>query len=167
MYTILIYILNVNFTPISWGKSKISKILPWIYQKFLVGIVHKWRHDSLPNNFIEINSWNFFILPVQKSHTIKNKLLDVKKAISKQEMDRHRGDSGRGGMGNGYGNYGGSYGGELVVFCGFQVELKKRSFSHWNSKKFLVLKFSKISWCKILRIFYNNSRKFALKLLEA
>jgi hypothetical protein len=54
-----------------------------------------------------------FIFPVQKSHTIKNKLLDVKKAISKQEMDRHRSDSGRGGMGNGYGNYGGSYGGEL------------------------------------------------------
>lgn len=45
---------------------------------------------------------------MQKSHTIKNKLLDVKKAISKQEMDRHRGnDQGRGMMGNGYG---GSYG---------------------------------------------------------
>jgi heterogeneous nuclear ribonucleoprotein A1/A3 len=50
---------------------------------------------------------------VQKSHTIKNKLLDVKKAISKQEMDRHRSD-GRGGMGNGYGGYqGGSYGGKF------------------------------------------------------
>lgn len=53
-----------------------------------------------------------YLLAVQKSHTIKNKLLDVKKAISKQEMDRHRGDS-RGGMGNGYGGYsGGNYGGE-------------------------------------------------------
>jgi hypothetical protein len=50
---------------------------------------------------------------VQRSHNIKNKLLDVKKAISKQEMDRHRGDSRA--MGNGYGNYGGgaNYGGEL------------------------------------------------------
>lgn len=38
---------------------------------------------------------------MQKSHTIKNKLLDVKKAISKQEMDRHRGD-----RGSGYGSYG-------------------------------------------------------------
>lgn len=53
-----------------------------------------------------------FSFPVQKSHTIKNKLLDVKKAISKQEMDRHRTDQGRGGMGNGYGNYGGNYGGK-------------------------------------------------------
>lgn len=54
---------------------------------------------------------------MQKSHTIKNKLLDVKKAISKQEMDRHRGDQGRG-MGNGYGSYGGggSYGGEHRSF---------------------------------------------------
>jgi heterogeneous nuclear ribonucleoprotein A1/A3 len=41
---------------------------------------------------------------LQKSHQIKGKLLDVKKAISKQEMDRFRGDS-RGG-GN---SYGGSY----------------------------------------------------------
>lgn len=45
-------------------------------------------------------------------------MLDVKKAISKQEMDRHRGDQGRG-TGNGYGgsygsgsSYGGGYGGE-------------------------------------------------------
>ncbi|CRK88478.1 CLUMA_CG002253, isoform A [Clunio marinus] len=49
---------------------------------------------------------------LHKNHTIKNKLLDVKKAISKQEMDRSRGGDSRG-MGNGYGggNYGGSYGG--------------------------------------------------------
>jgi heterogeneous nuclear ribonucleoprotein A1/A3 len=57
---------------------------------------------------------------VQKSHTIKNKLLDVKKAISKQEMDRHRSDSGRGGMGNGYGNYGGGgYGGKTSLSLSF------------------------------------------------
>lgn len=48
----------------------------------------------------------YCLFVVQKSHTIKNKLLDVKKAISKQEMDRHRGDQGRG-VGNGYGSYGG------------------------------------------------------------
>lgn len=56
------------------------------------------------------------LISVQKSHTIKNKLLDVKKAISKQEMDRHRGgEHGGGRMGNGYGSYGGggSYGGKL------------------------------------------------------
>lgn len=41
---------------------------------------------------------------LQKSHTIKNKLLDVKKAISKQEMDRFRNDQ----RGN---DYGGGYGG--------------------------------------------------------
>lgn len=51
---------------------------------------------------------------MQKSHTIKNKLLDVKKAISKQEMDRHRGDQGRG-AGNGYGSYGGNYGGNYMI----------------------------------------------------
>lgn len=61
---------------------------------------------------------------VQKSHTIKNKLLDVKKAISKQEMDRHRGDQG-GRMGNGYGSYGGgnSYGGIIELMLSF-VKLK-------------------------------------------
>lgn len=50
---------------------------------------------------------------MQKSHTIKNKLLDVKKAISKQEMDRHRGGDQGGRMGNSYGSYGGNYGGKL------------------------------------------------------
>lgn len=55
-----------------------------------------------------------FLFTVQKSHTIKNKLLDVKKAISKQEMDRHRGGDSRG-MGNGYG---GGYGGELNFVYG-------------------------------------------------
>ncbi|CAO1419626.1 unnamed protein product [Diamesa tonsa] len=50
---------------------------------------------------------------LQKSHTIKNKLLDVKKAISKQEMDRHRESRGGGGGGNvnNGGSYGGNYGG--------------------------------------------------------
>lgn len=42
---------------------------------------------------------------VQKSHQIKGKSLDVKKAISKQDMDR-RHDQGR--MSNGYGSYGGA-----------------------------------------------------------
>lgn len=51
---------------------------------------------------------------LQKNHTIQNKLLDVKKALSKQEMDRHkdaqRQGSGYGGppMGRGYGNQGGN-----------------------------------------------------------
>uniref|UniRef100_A0A336K824 CSON000731 protein n=1 Tax=Culicoides sonorensis TaxID=179676 RepID=A0A336K824_CULSO len=48
---------------------------------------------------------------LQKNHTIQNKLLDVKKALSKQEMDRHKeaqrqsGGGGYGGppMGRGYG----------------------------------------------------------------
>ncbi|XP_063705479.1 heterogeneous nuclear ribonucleoprotein 87F-like isoform X2 [Culicoides brevitarsis] len=53
---------------------------------------------------------------LQKNHTIQNKLLDVKKALSKQEMDRHKdaqrqggGGGGYGGppMGRGYGNQGG------------------------------------------------------------
>lgn len=53
---------------------------------------------------------------MQKSHTIKNKLLDVKKAISKQEMDRHRGGE-QGGRGGGYGSYGGGgYGGKIKMF---------------------------------------------------
>lgn len=39
---------------------------------------------------------------MQKNHQIKGKLLDVKKAISKQEMDRFRVDQRSG-------NYGGSY----------------------------------------------------------
>jgi heterogeneous nuclear ribonucleoprotein A1/A3 len=45
---------------------------------------------------------------LQKNHTIKNKLLDVKKAISKQEMDRYRdgpsSGGGRMGMNDGFGN---------------------------------------------------------------
>lgn len=41
---------------------------------------------------------------MQKSHQIKGKLLDVKKAISKQEMDRFRND-----QRSGSGNYGGSF----------------------------------------------------------
>lgn len=51
---------------------------------------------------------------LQKNHTIQNKLLDVKKALSKQEMDRHkdaqRQTGGYGGppMGRGYGNQGGN-----------------------------------------------------------
>ncbi|KAL7024057.1 hypothetical protein ACKWTF_012885 [Chironomus riparius] len=45
---------------------------------------------------------------LQKSHTINNKLLDVKKAISKQEMDRFRSDQR---MGSNYGNGGGYSGG--------------------------------------------------------
>ncbi|XP_037810918.1 heterogeneous nuclear ribonucleoprotein 87F-like [Lucilia sericata] len=38
---------------------------------------------------------------LQKSHTIKNKTLDVKKAIAKQDMDGGRGGGGRGGGGQG------------------------------------------------------------------
>jgi hypothetical protein len=42
---------------------------------------------------------------VQKNHQINNKFLDVKKAVSKQDMDK-RHDHGR--MNSGYGgNYGG------------------------------------------------------------
>lgn len=47
---------------------------------------------------------------LQKSHTIKNKTLDVKKAIAKQDMDGGRGGGGRGGGGGG-GNQGGRGGG--------------------------------------------------------
>ncbi|XP_059621116.1 heterogeneous nuclear ribonucleoprotein A1-like [Phlebotomus argentipes] len=50
---------------------------------------------------------------LQKQHTIRNKLLDVKKALSKQEMDRNQGTGGRpsGGRGNmGGGGGGGSRG---------------------------------------------------------
>lgn len=68
-------------------------------------------HNHLYANLLTI-VYSFFA--VQKSHTIKNKLLDVKKAISKQEMDRHRGGDSRG-MGNGYG---GGYGGEFVNLIG-------------------------------------------------
>lgn len=45
---------------------------------------------------------------MQKSHQIKGKSLDVKKAISKQDMDR-RHDQGR--MNSGYGSFGGGGGG--------------------------------------------------------
>ncbi|XP_058839062.1 heterogeneous nuclear ribonucleoprotein 87F-like [Topomyia yanbarensis] len=38
---------------------------------------------------------------LQKSHTIQNKMLDVKKALPKQEMDRYKSDTGRGGGGGG------------------------------------------------------------------
>lgn len=53
----------------------------------------------------------FSAILVQKNHTIKNKLLDVKKAISKQDMDRFR-DQGRGSGGGGMNgsNYSGNYG---------------------------------------------------------
>lgn len=49
---------------------------------------------------------------LQKNHTIQNKLLDVKKALSKQEMDRHKDAQRQGGsfagppMGRGYGSQG-------------------------------------------------------------
>jgi heterogeneous nuclear ribonucleoprotein A1/A3 len=50
---------------------------------------------------------SFLYLTVQKTHQINNKFLDVKKAISKQDMDKRQ-FSGR--MGNGYGGgYGGGY----------------------------------------------------------
>lgn len=51
---------------------------------------------------------------LQKNHTIQNKLLDVKKALSKQEMDRHKDAQRQGGgyggppMGRGYGSQGGN-----------------------------------------------------------
>ncbi|XP_022229849.2 heterogeneous nuclear ribonucleoprotein 87F isoform X3 [Drosophila obscura] len=47
---------------------------------------------------------------LQKTHTIKNKSLDVKKAIAKQDMDR-QGGGGGGGGGGGAGGGGGSGGG--------------------------------------------------------
>jgi hypothetical protein len=47
-------------------------------------------------------------ISVQKNHQINNKFLDVKKAISKQDMDK-RHDHGR--MSNGYGGYGNGGGG--------------------------------------------------------
>lgn len=45
---------------------------------------------------------------MRKSHTIKNKLLDVKKALPKNEMDRmnNRGGGREMGMGMGMGNRG-------------------------------------------------------------
>lgn len=53
---------------------------------------------------------------LQKTHTIMNRLLDVKKALSKQEMDRSQGMGGPGGRGgpggmNGNGSMRGSMGG--------------------------------------------------------
>lgn len=62
---------------------------------------------------LNTNRCHNFLFAVQKSHTIKGKLLDVKKAISKQEMDRHRGDGGRTGYGGG-GGFGGGYSGKLI-----------------------------------------------------
>jgi hypothetical protein len=51
---------------------------------------------------------------VQKTHTIKNKMLDVKKAISKHDMDRFRNDQrsmmGGSSYGGGSSNYGSGYG---------------------------------------------------------
>lgn len=51
---------------------------------------------------------------LQKNHTILNKLLDVKKAVSKQEMERHkeqqRGSGGGGGGGGSFGSGGRGYG---------------------------------------------------------
>lgn len=43
---------------------------------------------------------------LQKSHTIQNKMLDVKKALPKQEMDRFKSDGVRGGGGSGGGAWG-------------------------------------------------------------
>lgn len=56
---------------------------------------------------------------LQKNHTIQNKLLDVKKALSKQEMDRHKdaqrqvggGNFGGGGPGRGYSQNSSNWGG--------------------------------------------------------
>ncbi|XP_020808114.1 heterogeneous nuclear ribonucleoprotein 87F [Drosophila serrata] len=48
---------------------------------------------------------------LQKNHTIKNKNLDVKKAIAKQDMDRQGGGGGGGGLGGGRGAPGGRPGG--------------------------------------------------------
>ncbi|KAH8293388.1 hypothetical protein KR054_000035, partial [Drosophila jambulina] len=48
---------------------------------------------------------------LQKNHTIKNKNLDVKKAIAKQDMDRQGGGGGGGGVGGGRGAPGGRPGG--------------------------------------------------------
>ncbi|KFB44111.1 AGAP002374-PA-like protein [Anopheles sinensis] len=48
---------------------------------------------------------------LQKSHTIQNKLLDVKKALPKQDMDRYKNDMGRGSGGGGGGAWGNSGGG--------------------------------------------------------
>jgi len=45
---------------------------------------------------------------LQKNHTIKNKTLDVKKAIAKQDMDRQGGGGGGGGSGGGGGGGSGS-----------------------------------------------------------
>lgn len=44
---------------------------------------------------------------LQKTHNIKNKMLDVKKAIAKQDMDRQGGGGGGGGVGGGGGGRGG------------------------------------------------------------
>ncbi|XP_033235941.1 heterogeneous nuclear ribonucleoprotein 87F isoform X2 [Drosophila pseudoobscura] len=48
---------------------------------------------------------------LQKTHTIKNKSLDVKKAIAKQDMDRQGGGGGAGGGGGSGGGGGGGGGG--------------------------------------------------------
>lgn len=49
-------------------------------------------------NFLSLLPFTFIL--VQKNHQIKGKLLDVKKAISKQEMDRFRNDQRSGSYGN-------------------------------------------------------------------
>ncbi|XP_037947805.1 heterogeneous nuclear ribonucleoprotein 87F-like [Teleopsis dalmanni] len=49
---------------------------------------------------------------LQKNHTIKNKILDVKKAIAKQDMDRQNGGGGGGGGRGGQGPRGGGRGGD-------------------------------------------------------
>ncbi|XP_055677542.1 heterogeneous nuclear ribonucleoprotein 87F-like isoform X2 [Lutzomyia longipalpis] len=48
---------------------------------------------------------------LQKQHSIRNKLLDVKKALSKQEMDRNQASVGGRGASGGRGNMGGGSGG--------------------------------------------------------
>ncbi|ETN57998.1 heterogeneous nuclear ribonucleoprotein [Anopheles darlingi] len=58
---------------------------------------------------------------LQKSHTIQNKLLDVKKALPKQDMDRYKNDMGRGGGGGGGG--GGAWGNQ------------RGSGSGWNNQR--------------------------------
>lgn len=52
----------------------------------------------------------FFIDIVRKSHTIKNKLLDVKKALPKNEMDRMNNRGGGREMGMGMGMSSRSFG---------------------------------------------------------
>jgi len=67
---------------------------------------------------------------LQKNHTIKNKSLDVKKAIAKQDMDRQGGGGGGGGGG---GAPGGGRGGPRIGGRGGQVILN--SFTHPKNTK--------------------------------